>query len=163
MMRSSQSGAPARRKRLGRTLRICGVLYLLVCAGCAGFQRRMIYFPPVFDAGTADQLGASEKLERWNDSSGKPIGWKRPSPVQPARGQVLILHGNGNAAVQCGHYPDTLQQIAPLDVFIVEYPGYADQPGAPTEKSLEAAAADALQSLETTSPIYLLGESLGTG
>ena len=45
----------------------------------------------------------------------------------------------------------------------VEYPGYADRTGAPTEKSLEIAAAEALQSLGTNSPIYLLGESLGTG
>ncbi|MGH8024070.1 MAG: alpha/beta hydrolase, partial [Limisphaerales bacterium] len=43
------------------------------------------------------------------------------------------------------------------------YPGYGDRSGRPTEKSLFAAAADAFQMVPTNRPIYLVGESLGSG
>jgi hypothetical protein len=76
---------------------------------------------------------------------------------------VLILHGNAGCAFQCGHYADVIQQAAPLDVFVVEYPGYENQPGSPSERSLDQAADNAFGLLATNDPIYLVGESLGTG
>jgi len=151
------------RKRFSRALLICAIPYLLACLGCAAFQRRFIYFPPVFDTATVEQLINSEKLVQWTDSSGDPIGWKRLSPNRPAKGQLLILHGNGGCAFQCGHYADAIQQVAPFDVFIVEYPGYAGRPGKPSERSLDQSADEAFQLLTMDKPIYLLGESLGTG
>jgi uncharacterized protein len=50
-----------------------------------------------------------------------------------------------------------------LDVYILEYPGYEDRTGPPTQKRLFAAAADALQMLPTNQLVYLVGESLGSG
>jgi pimeloyl-ACP methyl ester carboxylesterase len=172
-----------RMKNFGfRILRAAGIAYLLVCLGCAAFQRRLIYFPPIFTSQKADEIGRTQGLERWTDSSGKQIGWKRISPVRPATGKVLITHGNACAAVQCGHYADVLQQAAALDVFIVEYPGYADRPGSPSERTLNESSEEAFQLLvkkntlvstkgegrrggttETSVPVYLVGESLGTG
>jgi pimeloyl-ACP methyl ester carboxylesterase len=148
---------------LFRALLILAIPYVLFCAGCAVYQRRIIYFPPVFDRATADQLAVSENLQRWNNASGDTIGWKRASAVQPAGGRVLVVHGNAGAAVECGHYADVIQQVAPFDVFIEEYPGYADRPGAPSERSLEESADEAFQLLATNGPVYLVGESLGTG
>ncbi len=142
---------------------IFAALYLLAFAGCAAFQRRLIYFPPIFTTEQTDQLGKTEKLERWNNPSGQPIGWKRLSPTQPAQGQALITHGNAGCAFLCGHYADVIQQVAPFDVFMVEYPGYADCPGKPSEHSLDKSADEAFESLGTNKPIYLVGESLGTG
>jgi pimeloyl-ACP methyl ester carboxylesterase len=49
------------------------------------------------------------------------------------------------------------------DVFIVEYPGYADRAGAPSERTLDESADEAFQLLATNGPVYLVGESLGTG
>ena len=83
--------------------------------------------------------------------------------ARPARGQILVLHGNAGAAVQCARYADVIQQAVPFDVFIVEYPGYADRPGAPSEHTLEESADAAFQTLATNGPVYLVGESLGTG
>ncbi len=163
MSRSAQGSRPTFRRRFLQAVFFCIVLYLLACAGCASFQRRFIYYPPVFDTNTVDQIGASAKLERWVSPSNQPIGWKRLAPTQPAEGQVLITHGNAGSAVQCRRYPDVLQEVAPFDVFIVEYPGYADRPGKPTEVTLEAAADEAFQLLSTNTPVYLVGESLGTG
>jgi pimeloyl-ACP methyl ester carboxylesterase len=163
MSRSPQGAGSIFRSRFFQAVGLCAVLYLLACVGCASFQRRFIYLPPVFDTNTVNQIGASANLERWTSPSNQPIGWKRLSPTQPARGQVLITHGNAGCAVQCQRYPDVIQQVAPFDVFIVEYPGYADSPGKPTEVTLEAAAEEGFRLLTTNTPIYLLGESLGTG
>jgi pimeloyl-ACP methyl ester carboxylesterase len=151
------------RKRSCRFLIACGTVYLLVCLGCASFQRRLIYFPPVLDSAQVAELARADKLQRWTSPQGKPIGWTRPSPTQPAAGRVLITHGNACCAFECAHFADPIQQAAPLDVFSFEYPGYADTPGKPTERTLDEAAAEALEALAPGTPVYVVGESLGTG
>jgi pimeloyl-ACP methyl ester carboxylesterase len=151
------------RKILFKALRVCVVAYLLLCIGCAALQRRLIYFPPPCNQDEVERYAASQNLERWKSPSGERIGWKRLSPVQPSQGRMLVLHGNAGCAFQCGHYADAIQSVAPLDVFIVEFPGYENRPGKPSERSLDAAADEAFQLLATNRPIYLLGESLGNG
>jgi pimeloyl-ACP methyl ester carboxylesterase len=151
------------RKRLVRTLQaLCGV-YLLACAGCAACQRSLIYFPPVCSPEAADAFGRQQRLERWFDSAGKPIGWKRLCVGQTSQGSILVTHGNACAAVQCARFANVLQKIGAFDVFIVEYPGYADVPGKPTERSLYEAADAAFHALPVNRPVFLVGESLGTG
>ena len=98
--------------------------YLLVCGGCAHYQRKFIYFPPVLPSERVAELAAADRLTVWQSLAGKPVGWKRLCPEQPSDGQIIILHGNGGGAFQCGHYSDALQGAGKLDVFIVEYPGY---------------------------------------
>ena len=142
---------------------ICVAIYLLAGIGCASFQRRLIYYPSVCTAEQAEDSARNERLERWRSPSGKALGWKRMSRAQPAQGQVLVTHGNACDAFQCGHYADMIQEAAPLDVYILEYPGYADCAGAPSEASIDAQATEAFQCLSTNLPIYLVGESLGTG
>jgi pimeloyl-ACP methyl ester carboxylesterase len=78
-------------------------------------------------------------------------------------GKVLVVYGNGSSAAGCAHYADDFQKLAALNVFILDYPGYEDRPGKPTEKSLFQAADEALPLLGTNGPVYLMGESLGTG
>ena len=151
------------RRRLGRVLLLCAGVYLLICTGCAAFQRRLIYFPPVFRPEQVDQLARSARLERWLDPSGHPIGMKRLAPKQPAEGRVLIVYGNGSCATGCAHYADVIQDVAAFDVFILEYPGYADRPGSPSQKSLFRAADEAWQLLAANRPVFVVGESLGTG
>jgi pimeloyl-ACP methyl ester carboxylesterase len=158
-------------KRICATLRklcsalvlLCATLYLAACIGCASCQRRFIYFPPTFGPERVDHLAQEAKLERWRNSLGDCIGMKRLSPRQPAEGQILILYGNGSCAIGCAHYADVIQAIAAFDVFVMEYPGYADRPGSPSQKSLFTAADEALRTLSTNLPIYVVGESLGTG
>jgi uncharacterized protein len=146
-----------------RWLKIYAFVYVLLCLGCASFQRRLIYFPPSVRPAEVEQEAASQHLTRWTDAQGEPIGWKRMSSVQPTQGQVLITHGNAGCAFQCGHYADALQQVGAFDVYIVEYPGYENRPGSPSERALDSAADEALESLPTNRPTYLVGESLGTG
>jgi pimeloyl-ACP methyl ester carboxylesterase len=50
-----------------------------------------------------------------------------------------------------------------LDVFVLEYPGYANRAGSPSQKTIFQAADMALNTLGTNRPVYLVGESLGSG
>jgi pimeloyl-ACP methyl ester carboxylesterase len=164
MSRTSQRDRPTFREKLRRGLLLFAGLYVFICAGCATLQRRLIYYPAVFTRDQVEQMAQEAGLERWANSTGQFIGMKRPSPRQPAVGTVLILYGNGSTATGAGgHYVNDLQNAAAFDVYILEYPGYEDRPGSPSEKSLFNAADEALSLLPTNRPIYLVGESLGSG
>jgi uncharacterized protein len=163
MRQTAQRSRPTLRQRLGRALLFCAGIYLLICTGCAAFQRRLIYFPPVFTPAQADQMAQAARLERWKNPAGESIGLKRASPRQPAEGSVLITYGNASCAASSARYADAIQSAAAFDVFILEYPGYADRAGSPSQSSLLRAADEAFQMLATNGPVYLVGESLGTG
>jgi pimeloyl-ACP methyl ester carboxylesterase len=123
----------------------------------------LIYCPPHFTAKQVDQSARVAGLERWYNRAGQAIGMKRLSPSQPATGRLLIVYGNGSWTVGCAHYADEIQRLAPFDVFILEYPGYADRAGSPSEQHIFRSADEAIQLLGTNQPLYLLGESLGSG
>ena len=75
----------------------------------------------------------------------------------------MILYGNGSTATGCERYVNDIQGVAVFDIFILEYPGYEDRPGTPSQQSLFRAADEAFRRLPTNQPIYLVGESLGSG
>jgi hypothetical protein len=150
--------------RLVKLLLLCCIaLYALVCVLMAIFQRSFIYFPSVFNRQQVDEMAHTARLERWTNSSGQFIGMKRLSPRQPADGTVMITYGNGSTAVGCDHYANDIQGVAAFDVFILEYPGYEDRPGRPSQSSLFRAAEEAFLTLAAKKPVYLVGESLGAG
>src|SRR2546430_102469 len=163
MSQVRQSSRPAFRGRVRWIFLVCIALYAVAGIGCASFQHKLIYYPPVLTSEQVDKLARAANVERWMSASSERIGLKRFSPRQPAEGQLLMLYGNSGCAVACAHYADVIQQAVSLDVFIVEYPGYADRRGSPSQSSLFRAADEALRSLATNRPIFLLGESLGTG
>jgi len=140
-----------------------GAAYFLVCLAMTLWQRSFLYFPTVIAPAQVSHMAQDAGLERWTNAVGQPIGFKRRSPVQPARGSVLIAYGNGSTAIGSAHYADDIQKAAPLDVFILEYPGYEDRPGSPSQASLFRAAGDGFRMLPTNQPVYLVGESLGSG
>jgi uncharacterized protein len=146
-----------------RFLFVVVALYILIFLFMMFFQRSLLYFPKVATREAVDRRAKSAHLERWTNSAGQFIGFKRLSPKQPATGVVMITYGNGSTAVGCNHYAQNIQAVAPFDVFILEYPGYQDRPGPPTQTAIFAAASEAFQTLQDNRPIYLLGESLGTG
>ena len=150
-------------KRLRRGLLLFVGLYLLICIGGAIFQRQLIYYPSVYTREQVDQMVRGTGLERWTNSAGQFIGFKQPSPKQPAEGSVMVMYGNASTAIGSGDYADEIQAVAAFDVFILEYPGYEDRPGRPSQRNLFNAADEAFQMLSTNKPIYLVGESLGTG
>jgi pimeloyl-ACP methyl ester carboxylesterase len=150
--------------RVAKMLLLCGIaLYLLICLLMGIYQRTFIYFPSVHSSQQVDEMAHRAGLERWTNSSGQFIGMKRLSARQPADGTVMIAYGNGSTAIGCEHYVRDIQGVAAFDVFVLEYPGYADRPGRPSERSFFGAADEAVQALPAKKPIYLVGESLGSG
>lgn len=150
--------------RCVRSVVIAVVLfYLAACALVFSFQRNLLFVPTVRSAEQVSVLAQKDGLERWTNSSGVYLGLKRPCPGRPAEAAVLICYGNGGTATGRAMYADELQNVAPVDVYILQYPGYEDRTGEPNRHTLLAAGAEALQALGTNQPVYLLGESLGTG
>lgn len=150
-------------RRLYRLLSVGFFIYAAGCVGCSLFQRKLIYFPPHYSPDQVNEAARAAGLERWTNASGQFIGMRRLSPRQPADGRILIVYGNGSWTVGCAHYADDIQDRAALDVYILEYPGYGDRAGSPSEKTILQAADEALQLLGTNNPVYLVGESLGSG
>jgi len=153
----------ALQSRLCRLILACLALYAVACIGCAYFQRRLIYFPQHLTVEEVDESARAAGLERWNNPSGQAIGMRRMAPKQPADGQVLITYGNGSWTIACAHYANDIQNLTNFNVFILEYPGYADRSGSPCQKSIFHAADEAFQLLGANRPVYLVGESLGSG
>ncbi len=150
------------RKAVYAVIIVTGI-YLIVCVGLTLAQRRLLYFPCKDSAASSLKLAASLDFQIWHNAGGQFIGWKRLSKTKPAQGQVLILHGNASCALDRAPYADGLQSAAPLDVYVLEYPGYDGRPGSPSQKTIFAAARDGLQQLKSKCRVLLIGESLGTG
>jgi pimeloyl-ACP methyl ester carboxylesterase len=163
MREGANNFKPAFLRWLRRLLLAGVVFYVLVCLAYGIFQRRLIYTPPHFTAEHVDKSAGAAGLERWYNPSGQAIGMRRLAPDQPSAGRVLVVYGNGSWTVGCAHYADEIQSVAPFDVYLVEYPGYADRAGSPSEKNLFDAAEEGLQLLGTNEPVYVVGESLGSG
>lgn len=138
----------------------CGCLLLgILLTAC---QRTMIYHPVRYAAGALDSVALGQNLKPWLNQEGKTIGWQRSAPAAAAA-QVLIVHGNAGSALDRADFARGLQCAGPINVFILEYPGYGDRLGKPSQTSLLQAAREAFQLLTNSGPLYVIGESLGTG
>lgn len=148
------------------------VLSLLVAAAAAGLvllwlaQRRFLYFPDRVERGAAERRARALGLEPFTDA-GELLGWRARHPAG-ARGRLVVLHGNAGSALDRAYFVDAFASASPafpLDVYLVEYPGYGPRPGAPTQGSLVATARRAVAAArrDGPGPVLVAGESLGTG
>jgi pimeloyl-ACP methyl ester carboxylesterase len=126
-------------------------------------QRTLYYHPAHLPAAELAAFARKREMVPWTNAAGLRIGWQRASRVHPSAGAALLIHGNGGTAVGREYIADPLQAALPLDLFILEYPGYADRPGEPTQESFLAAADEAFLLLTNRAPLYLVTESIGTG
>ena len=152
----------ARRLRWTWWLAVAVVLYALVVGLFAIFQRRLVYHPTRLTPSVAQQAARDSGFEEWRGPNGQPFGWKRRSRLAQPWGQVLVMHGNAGWAIRRRDFTATLQSMAAVDVYLLEYPGYGSRPGEPTQSGLYQAAAEGLLALPTNLPVYVIGESLGT-
>ncbi len=130
-------------------------------------QRRLLYFPAREDAEAATGAARRLGLEPWPAGGVAFQGWRSPSPRGPAAAVALVLHGNAGSALDRTYLRDVLQgeaAPAPIDVVLLEYPGYGPRSGAPGQRALVRAARDAIERLRAGSParVLLVGESLGS-
>lgn len=139
---------------------LCGYVLLVLC-GCA-WQRKLLYYPSRYSLAEELQFAAERGFVPWMNSTGAVIGWKFPA-AGTATGSVLVVHGNGGAALNRDYFARPIHEAATLDVMVLEYPGYGARAGSPSMKSWLAAGEEAFALLPKDKPIYLVSESLGTG
>lgn len=153
--------------------RILRVLSFLAAAGATALallwlaQRRLLYFPAREDRATAERRARALGLEPLTDGRGALLGWTARHPAGP-RGRLVVLHGNAGSALDRAYFVAAFASAAPdlpLDVHLVEYPGYGPRPGAPSQAALVAAAREAIAAARRggPGPVLVAGESIGSG
>ena len=125
------------------------------------FQRKLLYMPSQIKL--AEQSVFNEGLIYW-PSFEVFKGFISKSNLLEAKGTVIVFHGNAGAAYNRGFYVEALS-IQNIRVILAEYPGYGGRSGQPSEDVL---VKDALETIriayqEFGEPLYLWGESLGSG
>jgi uncharacterized protein len=94
-----------------------------------------------------------------------PQGFVRPDFGNTApRGTIVFFHGNGENAWERAPDVEGMTQRG-FRVFLYEYPGFGSRPGRPSEATIVPDAEALVDSLakEGYGPIYVWGQSLGTG
>lgn len=158
---------------LARVLFVAVRMLVLVYVGfslyLAFFQRRALYYPMRVGEAELIPLAAENGLVPWRGHNGNYIGWQPATDPPEADDLLLVFHGNAGFALHRTYLADGFRQSLAepaFQVFLMEYPGYGPRPGTPSEKAIQAAAADALAQLRQDHPgsrIFLAGESLGSG
>ncbi len=155
-------------------MQVIGILLGIAAATYAGlalvlylFQPGLVYFPEVGReiVATPQQAGMPYEEVRLTTGDGVALhGWFVHASA-PARGTVLFLHGN---AGNISHRLDSLLMFHRLgyNTLIVDYRGYGNSAGKPTEQGtyLDAEAAWLYltqQRQVSAASIVLFGESLG--
>jgi pimeloyl-ACP methyl ester carboxylesterase len=131
----------------------------------AALQRQMIYYPAVAEEDALLQEARRHGLVPWRDAGGALIGWHTANAGEGAR-RMLVFHGNAGHALHRNYYVNGLVALhAGWEVYIFEYPGYGARPGSPSEAAIKSSAERALRLLlsRDSRPLYILGESLGSG
>jgi alpha-beta hydrolase superfamily lysophospholipase len=136
--------------RLVRTLLTLGLA--LLSGGCQAISRQYLFFP-------THQTGGN--LADWRHED-RRLGAARPA--EKPEHVWLLLHGN---AGQASFRDYVLPRFSPRDsVYVLEYPGYGDRPGKPSIPQIDEAAREAyriIRELHPSTPVGVVGESLGTG
>lgn len=141
-------------RRALATLLVVGVLlYAGVVAFFAFDQRELLYHPT--------HTAENHHLPQWEDGA-TLLGLKRE--VAHPHAVWLVIHGNAGEA---GWLYPALPRFSPDDsVYLLEHPGFGARTGEPTQRSLNAAAAEGygwLRAHFPGVPVCVAAESLGTG
>lgn len=140
-------------KPMLRVAAISLALYLVLVTIVFFYQRSLLYFP-THDA-------RPTRLTPWLDGK-RTIGYCREAPN--ARTVWLMMHGNAGQAVDRDY---ALSRMSEQDsLYVLEYPGYGSREGYPCLESINQAASEAyriLRSRNPSTPVCVLGESLGSG
>ena len=146
-----------------RILVLLALMFVLVEAGLFLFQRSLLYHPVTQTMSQLLKDCDSEELTLW-PSPNDYRGLMAQPRAQVIRGTVLLLHGNAGSAIDRTEYGNLLLPLG-YRLILLEYPGFGARPGRPSEAVLTADAAESvrLAHAQFGEPLFLFGESLGTG
>jgi len=158
--------------RRRRVFRILLTVVVVMAAGLGilwALQRQLIYFPDRSEVPPADTVVSGARDVTLETADGLELGaWFVPEPEGgKARGTaVLVAPGNGGNRVGRSDVGRSLQQRG-FAVLLMDYRGYGNNPGDPSEEGLALDADAAVRALRELGyppdrTIYL-GESLGAG
>ncbi len=138
------------------------VIYLVLIVILFFAQRKLLYFPSN-SLPTEESLQA-EGLKYWNLSDNSYSGLISTEPQNNAQGTMIVFHGNASTADDLNYYSRALTARG-YRVLLAEYPGYAGRKGKPSESVFVSDAKEIVNLIhqEYGGPIYLWGESLGSG
>lgn len=142
--------------------------YLLVVLMLAGCQRGMVYYPMKAPEDRLRAVAREAGMVPWEGPDGALTGWRTGAESPPEAPVFVVFHGNAGFALHRVYFVDGLNAAVGEgvpDVRIFEYPGYGARGGRPSEETIKAAALEALDPLFASAegPVFLVGESLGTG
>lgn len=126
------------------------------------FQDSLLYFPDRVALSTVADEARREEMVPWPDAGA--YRGLLAEPKGPARGTLVLFHGNAGHAGHRGRYVDSLSRLG-VRVILAEYPGYGSREGELGEASLvpDARETVALVRRQFPGPLILAGESLGAG
>jgi pimeloyl-ACP methyl ester carboxylesterase len=128
----------------------------------AAAQRRLLYFPVREDLARAAEAARRAGFSPWS-IDGRFLGWRAAREGPPPRAVLLVLHGNAGSALDRRYFRDVFQATGPVDVILLEYPGYGPRGGDPSQRSLVEACLEAVDLLSRQHlPVAIVGESLGS-
>lgn len=141
-------------------------IYAMLCLAIFAFQSRLVYFPMKDLAATPAAIGLAYEDVRLETSGGTQVhGWYLPGRTDGRT--LLFLHGNaGNVS----HRLDSLRLFNELglSVLIIDYSGFGQSGGTPSEQQTYEDALLAWQHLTDSrglapERIVIFGRSLGGG
>jgi len=140
--------------------------YLILIISLFIFQRSFLYLPAKEKVDSVYFLNTGLEEISLKTKDGLVLKSWIKEPKSQDKYTILIFHGNG------GHVGHRVNKFAPFinagyGLFLLEYRGYADNPGKPNEKGLLYDALAAIEFLSKnkikSEKIILYGESLGCG
>ncbi|MGZ8188667.1 MAG: alpha/beta hydrolase, partial [Methylosarcina sp.] len=139
------------------------IIYLLILLAVFLLQRKMTYFPERHSPEQNQRIWAGLNLKPW-PSTEDMRALTSGAPLPAGKGTVIVFHGNAGSAMHRTYYIDALQRLG-YRVLIAEYPGYGSRKGSPSEAELTKDGIITAKKVwrEFKEPLYLCGESLGSG
>ncbi len=153
-----------------RGLAVAASAYVGVTILLGACQKRMIYFPLQGSAGELAKVARLAGLTPWHgdDRDGPLLGYRTTTEKYLPPNRLVVFHGNAGYALHRLYFArgfGGLEGGRLWQVHLFEYPGYGARPGTRGEKEFVRAASDAIAQLrlEDDRPVFLLGESIGSG
>jgi uncharacterized protein len=139
------------------------IIYGLLTGILFATQRKLIYFPT--QSLPREELLQAENLKSWHSANNSYRGFISTQPKNNnIEGTIIIFHGNAGTADRRIYYTRALT-VKGYRVLLVEYPGYGQRKGKPSETLFVNDGREIVKSIykQFKNPIYLWGESLGSG